>query len=64
MNRLEDAETGKVLLPEAYGPISEKRIEQAKQAGFTINVHFIDNLAKFLGNDVWNKVDRLQISLP
>jgi len=43
LNRLEEAETGKILLQEAYGPISEKRHEQAKQA------------AKFLGDSIWDK---------
>jgi len=43
LNRLEDAETGRILLGDAHIEIPEKRVEQAKQA------------AKFLEDATWDK---------
>jgi len=52
LNRIEDVETGKILLEEAYTTIPQKRLDQAKQA------------AQFMGSAVYDKYPWIEGSFP
>lgn len=52
LDRLEDSQTGKILLPDLYADIPPKRVEEAKQT------------AQFLGDQLWNKQPFLPGSQP